>query len=293
MEFRVLQYFLAVAREQSFTSAADYLHLSQPTLSRQLKDLEDELGRQLFVRSNRGITLTEEGMILRKRAVEMVQLLRQTEDEITRADEQTAGDVYIGAGESELNRVLARTARRVKEKYPGINFHIASGNFEFVTERLDKGLLDFGMVYGETNPVQFNTLTLPEKNRFAVLMREDSPLAQKEVISPADLHQQPIIVSISELREGGSGLSWLSRDPAKLNITATYTLVYNATLLVEEGLGYAICYDKLANTAGNGLCYRPLTGAPEAPCNIIWKKFQILSKPAEKFLACLQEHLNV
>lgn len=292
MEFRVLQYFLAVAREQSFTSAADYLHLSQPTLSRQLKDLEDELGKQLFVRSNRGITLTDEGMILRKRAEEMVQLMRQTEDEIAKADEQTTGDVYIGAGESELNRVLARAARRVKEKYPGINFHISSGNFEYVTERLDKGLIDFGMVYGETDPVQFNALTLPEKNRFAVLMREDSPLAQKEIISPADLRKQPLIVSVSELREGGSGLSWISRDPEKLNAAATYTLIFNATLLVEEGLGYAICYEKLANTAGNGLCYRPLTGAPEAPCHIIWKKFQMLSKPAEKFLGCLQELLD-
>lgn len=289
MEFRVLQYFLAVAREQSFTSAADYLHLSQPTLSRQLKDLEDELGKQLFVRSNRGITLTDEGLILRKRAEEMVQLMRQTENEIAKADEQTTGDVYIGAGESGLNRVLARTARRVKEKYPGINFHIASGNFEYVTERLDKGLIDFGMVYGEADPVQFNTLTLPEKNRFAVLMREDSLLARKEIISPADLRKLPLIVSVSELREGGSGLFWLSRDPAKLNVVATYTLVFNATLLVEEGMGYAICYEKLANTAGNGLCYRPLTGAPETPCNIIWKKFQMLSKPAEKFLACLQE----
>lgn len=289
MEFRVLQYFLAVAREQSFTSAADYLHLSQPTLSRQLKDLEDELGKQLFVRSNRGITLTDEGLILRKRAEEMVQLMRQTENEIAKADEQTTGDVYIGAGESGLNRVLARTARRVKEKYPGINFHIASGNFEYVTERLDKGLIDFGMVYGEADPVQFNTLTLPEKNRFAVLMREDSLLARKEIISPADLRKLPLIVSVSELREGGSGLFWLSRDPTKLNVVATYTLVFNATLLVEEGMGYAICYEKLANTAGNGLCYRPLTGAPETPCNIIWKKFQMLSKPAEKFLACLQE----
>ncbi len=289
MEFRVLQYFLAVAREQSFTSAADYLHLSQPTLSRQLKDLEEELGKPLFIRSNRGISLTEEGLILRKRAEEMMQLMRQTQDEIAKADETTAGDVYIGAGESTVNRVLARAARKVKERCPGISFHIASGNFEFVTERLNKGLIDFGMVYGEVDSMQFHRLSLPETNRFAVLMREDSPLAQKESISPADLREQPLIVPATELRDGRSGLTWLSREPGKLHIAATYTLIFNATLLVEEGLGCAICYEKLANIQGNGLCYRPLKGAPEHPCNIIWKKYQTLSKPAEKFLACLRE----
>ena len=148
MEFRVLQYFLAVAREQSLSGAAESLHLSQPTLSRQLKDLEDELGKQLFTRSNKGIALTEEGMILRKRAEEIVLLMKKTEDEIALSDEAVSGNVYIGAGESDVNRLLGRAAFQLREHYPDISFHISSGNAVFVLEQLDRGLIDFGLVYG-------------------------------------------------------------------------------------------------------------------------------------------------
>lgn len=289
MEFRVLQYFLAVAREQSLSGAAEYLHLSQPTLSRQLKDLEDELGKQLFTRSNKGIALTEEGMILRKRAEEIVQLMKKTEDEIALSDEAISGDVYIGAGESDVNRLLGRAAFQLREHYPDIFFHISSGNAVFVLEQLDRGLIDFGLVYSPVDHAKYESIQLPFPDTFGVLMRRDSSLAEKEVILPEDLRDKPLIVSAQERREGWRTLRAVSEDPSKLNVVATYTLLYNGSLLVAEGLGYAICFDRLINTEGTNLCFRPLHPAFEVTASMIWKKYQLLSKPAQKFLEKMRE----
>lgn len=289
MEFRVLQYFLAVAREQSLSGAAEYLHLSQPTLSRQLKDLEDELGKQLFTRSNKGIALTEEGMILRKRAEEIVQLMKKTEDEIALSDEAISGDVSIGAGESDVNRLLGRAAFQLRESYPGICYHISSGNAVFVLEQLDRGLIDFGLVYGSVDHSKYESIQLPFPDTFGVLMRRDSPLAEKEYISPEDLLDKPLIVSAQERQNGWPTLSTVSKDVSKLNITATYTLLYNGSLLVAEGLGYAVCFDRLINTQGTSLCFRPLRPVQETTASMIWKKYQMLSKPAQKFLEKMRE----
>lgn len=293
MEFRVLQYFLAVAREQSLSGAAESLHLSQPTLSRQLKDLEDELGKQLFTRSNRGIALTEEGMILRKRAEEIVQLMKKTEDEISLSDEAISGDVYIGAGESDVNRLIGRAAFQLRQSYPGISCNISSGNAVFVLEQLDRGLIDFGLVYGPIDHAKYEAIQLPFPDTFGVLMRRDSPLAEKEYIVPEELADKPLIVSAQERREGWQILRNISEDPSKLNVVASYNLIYNGSLLVEEGLGYAICFDKLINTEGTNLCFRPLCPAFETRASIIWKKYQLLSKPAQKFLEKMQELCGV
>lgn len=293
MEFRVLQYFLAVAREQSLSGAAESLHLSQPTLSRQLKDLEDELGKQLFTRSNKGIALTEEGMILRKRAEEIVQLMKKTEDEIALADEAVSGDVYIGAGESDVNRILGQAASQLRENYPNICFHISSGNAVFVLEQLDRGLIDFGLVYGPVDHAKYEAIQLPFPDSFGVLMRRDSPLAEKEYICPEDLLDKPLIVSAQERREGRQMLRAISEDPSRLNIVASYTLLYNGSLLVAEGLGYAVCFDRLINTEGTNLCFRPLRPAFEVTANMIWKKYQMLSKPAQKFLQKMQKLCGV
>lgn len=289
MEFRVLQYFLAVAREQSLSGAAEFLHLSQPTLSRQLKDLEDELGKQLFLRGNRGITLTEEGMILRKRAEEIVHLMKKTEDEIATSDASLFGDVYVGAGESDGNRILAQAIARLNQVHPDIHLHISSGNSVFVLEQLDKGLIDFGMMYGAVDSAKYELIRLPYSDEFGVLMRRNSELAQKEFITAADLIGQPLIVSGQEDRDGWPTLGQLVPDISKLRIVATYTLLFNGSLLVDEGLGYAICFDKLINTNGTNLCFRPLRPAIETTASIIWKKYQLLSKPAQEFLSRLQE----
>ncbi len=288
MEFRVLQYFLAVAREQSLSGAAESLHLSQPTLSRQLKDLEDELGKQLFTRSNKGIALTEEGMLLRKRAEEIVLLMKKTEDEIALSDEAVSGNVYIGAGESDVNRLLGRAAFQLREHYPDISFHISSGNAVFVLEQLDRGLIDFGLVYGPVDHAKYDFFRLPQPDAFGVYMRRDSPLAEKEYIGPEDLADKPLIVSAQEETEGWQNLQHIFPG-IQLNIVATYTLLFNGALLVEEGLGYAICFDKLVNTRGTNLCFRPLRPTIETTASVIWKKYQLLSKPAQKFLEKMRE----
>lgn len=291
MEFRVLQYFLAAAREQSISGAAEYLHLSQPTLSRQLKELEEELGKQLFIRGNRRITLTEEGMILRKRAEEIVDLMQKTEKEIALNDAAIAGDIYIGAGETDAIRILARTARRLQENHPGIRLHIASGDSADVTEDLDKGLIDFGILFDPRDLSKYDYLKLPHQDTWGVLMRRDSPLAEKTAVTPEDLWDKPLILS-RQHREGSALSMWLSRPEADLNITATYSLLYNGSILVEEGIGYALTLDKIINTCGSSLCFRPLSPPLTANLCIVWKKYQVLTKAAELFLNTLNEEIS-
>lgn len=292
MELRVLQYFLAVAREQNISSAAESLHLSQPTLSTQLKALEEELGKQLLIRGTKGsrkVLLTEEGMLLRKRAEEILELVRMTEKEISLSDEVIAGDVYIGTGESDMIRIFARAAKSIQEKYPDIHFHILSGNSAFVKEHLDRGLIDFGVVYSPVDTTVYSSIKVPIRDTWGVLMRKDSPLAQKDVIQPQDLWDKPLILS-AQKTDAWPMSSWFGQDITRLNIVATYNLVFNASLLVEEGLGYAVCFDKLINVSGDSkLCFRPLSPKMEAEASIIWKRYQLLSKAAQKFMDCLKE----
>ena len=189
MELRVLQYFLAVTREQSIVRAAESLHLSQPTLSTQIKAMEEELGKQLLIRGTKGsrkVTLTEEGMILKKRAEEILNLVQKTEREISLSDQFVVGDVYIGAGETDAVRFIARAARELYQTHPGIHYHIASGNSEFVLEQLDKGLIDFGIVFGSADQAKYNSIPLPYKDTWGVLMRKDSPLAENCLLYTSD-----------------------------------------------------------------------------------------------------------
>ena len=295
MELRVLQYFLAIAREQSIVRAAESLHLSQPTLSTQIKNMEEELGKQLLIRGTKGsrkVTLTEEGMILRKRAEEILDLVQKTENEVTCTNNIVMGDIYIGTGETDGVRILAKAAKSLQASCPGIHYHISSGNSTFVMERLDKGLLDFGIVFGRVDLTKYNALKIPVKDVWGVLMRNDSSLASKEAVSPEDLWDKPLIISQQE-NKGGMLTQWLKRQTTELNIVATYNLLFNASLLVDEGLGYAIGFDKIINTTGNSsLCFRPLIPRLEEEMSMIWKKYQIFSKAAEKFIGVLQEHLN-
>lgn len=291
MELRVLQYFLAIAREQSIIRAAESMHLSQPTLSTQIKALEEELGKQLFIRGTKGsrkITLTEEGMILKKRAEEIMDLVKKTEREISLSDQIIVGDVYIGAGETDAVRFIAQAAKELSAIYPGIHYHIASGNSEFVLEQLEKGLIDYGLVFGSVDPSRYNSIPLPYKDTWGILMRKDSPLAQKNHIAPEDLWDQPLIISRQHTAE-----SLLKRDLSQLKIIATYNLLFNASLMVEEGLGYALGFNKIINTSGNSaLCFRPLFPGKEESMNIIWKKYQVFSKASEKFLEKMNFILN-
>ena len=292
MEIRVLQYFLAVAREQSISAAAQSLHLSQPTLSTQLKALEQELGRQLLIRGTKGsrkVTLTEEGMILRKRAEEILTLVDRAQEEIVHGDGEVEGEVSIGAGETDTVRLFARAAGRLRRQHPGIRLRISSGNADFVLEQLDKGLIDFGLLFSEVDDHKYQSMTIPLRDTWGVLMRKDAPLAEKETISPQDLWDKPLILSH---QRGGGVLQWLGREPSQLSIVATYNLVYNASLLVDEGLGYALCFDKLINTQGSSLTFRPLAPPILAEATVVWKKYQVFSKAARLFLEELGKSLQ-
>lgn len=292
MELRVLRYFLAVAKEESITAASETLHVTQPTLSRQLMELEEEFGKKLFIRGNRKITLTDEGILLRKRAEEIVELVEKTETEITASDEIINGDIYIGGGETDAMRIIAHIVKKFQEKYPQVKYHLFSGNADDVTERLDRGLLDFGVVIEPANIQKYDYLKLPATDTWGVLMRKDSPLAQNTVIKPKDLHNIPLLCSRQSMV--GKGISqWIGKDFEKLDIVATYNLVYNASLMVEEGIGYALSLDKLVNTTGNSaLCFKPLEPKLEVGLNIVWKKSQVFSKAAKKFLEMLKSELN-
>lgn len=289
MDIRVLKYFLAVAREENITKAAEVLHISQPPLSRQLKDLEDELGKQLFIRGKRKITLTEEGLVLRKRAEEILELLEKTRAELSAADDGVSGDVYIGGAETDGIRTIAKTMKALLRDYPQVRFHFFSGNAESVTERLDKGLLDFGILLEPADMTKYDFTKLPGTDVWGVLMRKDSPLARQACVKPRDLFGLPVIVS-NQVMVKNEISGFLSGKYEKLNIVATYNLLFNAALMVEEGVGYALCLDKIINTsADSALCFRPLEPKMEVGLNIVWKKYQVFSKPARIFLERLQK----
>lgn len=286
MELRVLQYFLAIAREQSIIKAAQSLHLSQPTLSTQIKKLEEELGKQLLIRGSNGsrkVTLTNEGLILKKRAEEILDLVKKTENEITVSNQIIKGDVYIGTGETDAIRIIARITKKLHTKYPQIHYHFSSGNADFVTEQLDKGLIDFGIVFGNVDLNKYDAIKLPAKDIWGVLLPRNASLAKKEAISVTDLIDLPLIVSHQKNQDKELN-KWFG-EIKKFNIVATYNLLFNASLLVDEGLGYAIGLDKIINTSGNSrLCFRPLIPKMEIEMHLIWKKHQVFSKAAKEFL---------
>lgn len=288
MEIRVLRYFLAVAREESITASANFLHLTQPTLSRQIHDLEEELGQQLLVRKSHRVVLTPEGMLLRKRAEEILTMVDKTESEFRSMETTVSGDVYIGSGETQAIRKIAKIIRQLQQDYPEIHYHMHSGNAPDITDRLDNGLLDFGILIQPADITKYDSLNLPAKDVWGVVMRKDSPLAAKACICKEDLRTVPLLCSrqaVLSQRHGNAFAAWFGADFDKLNIVSTYNLIYNAAVMVEEGVGYAITLDNLANTsAASDLCFRPLSPRLESGLNVVWKKYQVFSPAAEIFL---------
>lgn len=292
MELRVLRYFLIVAREQNITKAADALHITQPTLSRQLKELEEELGKKLLVRGNRNVTLTEDGLLFRKRAEEIVELSDKTMQELKDNSHEISGEIFIGSGETEGLKSVIHIMEKMRKKYPNVSFHINSGDKADLLDKLDKGLLDFGVFLEPVDKVKYNYLKLPAQDILGVLARKDSPLAKKGTITKEDLIDVPLIIS-RQLREESSLLRWLDVPLENLDVVATYNLVYNASLMVDEGLGYAITLDKLVNTTGDSnLCFMPLTPKITVDMYLMWKKFQIFSKASDAFLENIEKELQ-
>lgn len=283
MEFRVLQYFLAVTREGNISAAAQSLHLSQPSLSRQLKELEEELGVILFIRGRRRIELTEEGLILRKRASEMMQLMELTESEISEVKNDIAGSLSIGAGESRSMQRITAVFKQLKDQYPNIRLNIVSGDTEDLQDRLDRGLLDFAMIFTEFDKEIYHYHPLDDKESFGVIMRRDCALAEKESITIKDLYDKPLIVS----RANGLRL-FNSAQVRHMQIAATYNLLYNASLMVKDGIGYAISFDHLVDTSNTSpLCFRPLSPEISVTPTLIWKRDQKLSIISQLFIDML------
>lgn len=296
MELRVLRYFLTIAREGSITNAANVLHVTQPTLSRQIHDLEEELGQRLFVRGSRNMSLTAEGMILRKRAEEIISMVDKTEAEFHSMSNVVSGDIYIGGGETEAVKLIAQIVCELRTAYPEIHYHLYSGNAEDVTERLDKGLLDFGLLIQPADISKYDYFNIPARDTWGVIMRKDIPLAKKETIRKEDLLNVPLICSrqvISKERHRNEFAEWFGEDFDKLDIVTTFNLVYNAAIMVEAGVGYAITIDKIANTTeSSSLCFRPLEPQLDSGLNIIWKKDQVFSAAAALFFKKLREHFG-
>ncbi len=289
MEFRVLKYFLAVTRELSISAAADTLHITQPTLSRQLMDLEKELGTQLIIRSSKKLSLTADGMLLKKRAEDIVNLADKTKAEFLSDNNSVNGDVYIGGGETDAMRLIARIANELHSEYPDVHHHIFSGDKEDIAYKLDKGLLDFGLFVGFNGIDKYEHIRLPAIDRWGIFMRTDSPLAERDTIEPKDLWNLPLIVSRQTLLSDDIK-KWIGRNYDELNIIATYNLLYNAAIMADEGLGYVLSLDKLIRTNDEmNICFRPLKLDIKIHIDVAWKKYQIFSRPAELFLKKLQE----
>ena len=288
MDIRVMEYYLAVVREGNISAAAQALHVSQPALSRQMRDLEEELGVTLFERGSRRIHLTEEGMILRRRAEEMTRLMQITEGEISQAHRNLSGEIHIGAGESRSFHHISEIAGKIHAEYPDIRFTITSGDTADLMEQLENGLVDAALIFTDYDHSRYQGVRLPKEDRLGVLMRKDDPLSSKNEISLSDLKDCPLIIP-----RAAAGL--LSSDPALagMNIVTVYNLIYNASLLVEDRVGYAIGFDGLINVTGDSiLVFRPLENQIAQAATVIWKKYESFAPAVNLFLNYIKQEYN-
>lgn len=259
MELSTLRRFLMIAREGTISGAAAALHISQPSLSRQMQDLERELGCTLFIRGKRRIELTGEGMRLRGRAEEIVDLADRTEAEFRVSGATLAGEIRIGGGETPAMELVADVIAEMQEAYPLVRFSLQSGNAEDIAERLDTGRIDFGLFIGHTDLDRYEVLQVPAQDVWGVFMRADDPLSKRDGITPADLEGRPLIFS----RQASSEMrGWFKRDFEDLDIVATYNLLYNAALLARRGIGYVVSLQGIVDVSeSSGLTFRPLEPA--------------------------------
>ena len=291
MEIRVLRYFLEIARESSMSRAAETLHVSQPTLSKQMKELESELGKKLFHRGSTSVSLTDEGMLLRKRAEDILTMVDKTTSEFLELDNITGGEVHIGCAESHQIKYLAWVIKDFKEAYPRFRYHLTSGNTEQVVERLDRGLIDFAFIVEPPNLERYNHIEIPGTDIWGLAIRKDHPLAEKEEIVFADLIGIDLICSEQGMKFDIA--RWCGENADQLNLSGTINLCYNGGIFVEEGLGGMLTFDRLVNTDNDSnLCFRPLSPRLETKMYIIWKKYQVFTPIAELLLDELKKRFH-
>lgn len=292
MEIRSLTYFLAVAEYENITLAAQKLHMTQPALSRQMMELEKELGKQLFLRTNKKTYLTEDGLYLKQRAQEILSLLEKTAAELHSTSEEIHGQIHFGAGETDSMRLFANVIQRLHQKHPRIQFNLFSGNADDILEKLEDGILDFGLIFSSSVSDKYHHIPIPLSNARGILMRSDSPWASYPRITRDLLKQMPLITP-SRTSYNQSFLSqWYGNDLESLNIVATYNLIFNAVFLVEAGIGNAICLENLVDTSRTGtLRFCPLEPPSYATPMLIWKRGKTLSKASAVFLEEIKKEL--
>lgn len=286
MELRVLNYFLTVAQEKTISKAAEALHLSQPTLSKQLKELEEELGVILFTRGNREITLTEDGYYLVNRGKEIMNLVDTTKINLKK-NEAISGEISIGGGETEGIALVGNFLQELLQEHPYIKINLFSGNADDVIEKIDRGLLDFGLVIDPVEKQKYEYLNLPYQDQWGVLIQKSHPLAKNSTVTPAELVKLPLFISNQSLVDNQLA-SWLGGNIANFTILGTYNLLYNASLLVKDGLGAALCIDRIINTQGTNLKFIPFNPPLTVSISIIWKKNKVFSSAANAFLELLK-----
>ncbi len=286
MEFRVLKYFLMVAREENITKAAALLHLTQPTLSRQLMQLEAELGVKLFHRSKHSIILTEDGMLLKRRAQEIISLSDKTVQELSHKEDVLSGEIAIGSRETKNMLFLSEQIRKFRQKYPLVQFSIHSAIADDIKERIEKGILDIGLLMEPVDIGKYEFIRMPQKEKWGILVRKDSELAAKESINPKDLTNVPLIMVKRELVKNELA-SWFGDYYEGVQIAATYNLILNAASMVERGVGVALCFD-LGASFYEDLCFIPLAPTLETGSVLVWKKNQTLGAATSQFMRYLR-----
>lgn len=283
MEIRTLRYFLMTAREENMTRAAELLHVTQPTLSKAMKSLEDELGRKLFTRHSFSIRLTEEGRLLRSRAEDLVSMADKIEQEFVSLDDITGGDIFFGLAESYQIRYLAREIRAFRRQYPEVHYHITSGDTEQVTEKLDKGILDFAVLAETPDVTKYDALVFPDADVWGLVFQAEDPLSEKECITAEDLVGLPLFCSEQSWEKDIP--AWSGSRMQELRLEGSFRLSYNGSMFAREGLGYLLTFDHLVDTSpDSGLVFRPLFPRLETKLYLIWKKYQTFSPIAERFL---------
>ncbi|MCH5161576.1 MAG: LysR family transcriptional regulator [Clostridiales bacterium] len=290
MELREMKYFLAVAREENITRAADFLCVTQPSLTRQIQNMEKEVGQPLFIRAGRKMVLTEAGMLLRKRAEEIVELYDKAEHEWLNLTDDVNGEVFIGGGETYGITILMDAVREMHKTYPNIKIHIHSGDMVDVCDRLDKGLIDFGLLMQPADLSKYENIRMPYVDRWGLLMHKDHPLAKKEYITPYDLKDVPIMQSRHSLPK--SQITEWYKSVEGINLVGTYNLLNNAAFAAYCKIGCVLCIDKLINTTNSDLVFKPLNPPVEVELDVVWKKYQVFSKSAQIFLKYLKEKIS-
>ena len=283
MEIRTLRYFLAVAREENMTRAAMILHVTQPTLSKQLKALEEELGKKLFTRHSFSIRLTDEGVLLRDRAEDLVSMADKIEQEFVSLDDIAGGDLYLGLAESFQIRYLAAAIKEFKKNYPSLHYHITSGDTEQIAEKLDKGLLDFLVLAELPDNRKYEYLAFPENDVWGLIIPSDDPLAKKESITVSDLTGLPLFCSDQAWE--GEIKKWAGYNFSDLILEGSFRLSYNGSIFAKEGLGYLLTFEHLIDTSeGSGVVFRPLSPKLETTLYLAWNRYQAFTPIAERFL---------